>query len=248
MIGIKNIDGTRIIEFNSEKSTNPFSKALMYDVVSAVTEAERDESVKAVVLTGGDAHSFSAGGDFSEVRLMKTASDVEEWIEDVLQLYYSVLKVSKPCVAAVDNYAIGIGFQLALMCDYRIGTPDVKFILPELKGGIACTLGGFLLECYFGRGVMQKIIYECSTIDSQSALGMNLLNQLASDDLIEAALKVAKDLSSYPRCSFEVTKKLLNNKLMSELDQFKANIIQSHTIAIEAMSGQAYYKKILEKS
>jgi carboxymethylproline synthase len=244
----QNIGNIRILEFSTGKTTNPFSYALMQSVIDNLEEADEDDDVKAVILTGGEGNSFSAGGDFNEVRLMQNGMDVYTWIDNIYKLYTAVLKFSKPCIAAIDKHAIGIGFQLSLMCDYRVGTYDCEFVLPELKGGIACTLGGFLMDAFFGRAVMQDVIYKCNIIEAERASSLNLLNELcASNKLISCALEVAEKLASYPLYSFKFTKKILNERIIKEFDDFKAAITLSHIIAIENKSGQNYYSTILKK-
>ena len=248
MILSKNIGKTKILEFSTGKSTNPFSYALMQSVIDHLTEADADDDVEAVILTGGEGNSFSAGGDFNEVRLMENGMDVYTWIENIYKLYTAVLKFSKPCIAAIDKHAIGIGFQLSLMCDYRIGTTECEFVLPELKGGIACTLGGFLMDAFFGRAVMQDVIYKCNAIKAERALSLCLLNEVCNtNELINCALAASNKLTSYPLYSFKFTKKLLNDRIIQEFDRFKSTITLSHIIAIENKSGQKYYSSILNK-
>lgn len=248
MILETNINHIRILKFSTGKTTNPFSYALMEAVIEKLKAADEDEDVKAIVLTGGEGNSFSAGGDFNEVRLMQNGMDVYTWIDNIYKLYTAVLKFSKPCIAAIDKHAIGIGFQLSLMCDYRVGTYNCEFALPELKGGIACTLGGFLMDAFFGRAVMQDVIYKCNKIDSERALSLALLNEVCSpEDLIQNSLEAADKLATYPLFSFNFTKKLLNERIIQDFDRFKATITLSHVIAIENKSGQKYYSSILKK-
>lgn len=236
-----------IILFDTKKKTNPFSEQLTNEVITTLKKAEKDDDVHGVVLTGGVDRSFSAGGDFNEVRMLHDGKTVYNWIKGVMNLYITTLEFSKPCVAAIDKHAIGIGFQLALMCDIRVGTRDTVFIMPELKGGIACTIGAYLLEKFLTRTVMQEIIFSSEPIVADKALEWNLLNEKCDKKLlIDTAFNWAKKIADYPVLSFRETKKVVNKELIHNLEAITPSTIMAHIIAIEGNSGQKYYKKILD--
>jgi len=94
----------------------------------------------------------------------------------VFDLYCGILQVTKPTVAAIDGYAIGVGFQVALCCDWRIATPDTQLLMWELKHGCACTVGGYMLERLLGRAAMMDIIYGCQAVPVDWAAAHKLLN------------------------------------------------------------------------
>jgi carboxymethylproline synthase len=246
MLAIKNFGLVRVIGFETQKNTNPFSKATMLALIEALRDASEDANTKAIVLTGGEGKSFCAGGDFNEVRKMRNVSDVEAWIDDILDLYTTVLRVPKPCVAAIDLFAIGIGFQLALMCDYRVGTKRAQFILPELRGGISCTIGGILTERFFGRMLMQKIIYECKSMAYEEAMLLGLLNRVVDDQLIVESVNTANEFAKYSEHSFRQTKMFLNRQLVAQLNAHRNDFIISHAIPFENHSAETYMNGILK--
>lgn len=247
MLNLEHRDNILIVTFDTRKETNPFSKQLTNEVIAVLKKAEEDDSIAGVVLTGGINKSFSAGGDFNEVRTLHNGKTVYDWIKRVMNLYITTLELSKPCVAAIDKHAIGIGFQLALMCDIRVGTDDTVFVMPELKGGIACTIGAYLLEKFLSRAVMQEIIFSSAPIYVDKALEWNLLNTKSDQsELIDSAFNWAQKLANYPTLSFRETKKVINKELIQNLEAITPSTIMAHIIAIEGDSGQAYYKKILE--
>jgi carboxymethylproline synthase len=79
---------------------------------------------------------------------------IEELIDRCIALYVSILQVTKPTIAAIDGHAIGLGVQMALSCDWRIGTSNAKMIMWELKKRVACPLGAYMLEGFFARAAM----------------------------------------------------------------------------------------------
>jgi len=239
-------NGVLTIQFNHSHYNNPFSDALERSVSNSLVKAEENPDVKAVVLTGGIDRSFSVGGDFNEVKELKGGKEVEEWIDGVVNLYISSLKLTKPSIAAVDKYAIGIGFQLALTCDWRIGSERCKFVMPELKHGIACTLGQYMLEKSLGRSAMLEIVYDCEAISIERCLKYGLLNKVTKvEDLLDEAQKMAERMSSYPEISFRKTKKVINESYISGLLDVMESSKAVHRASFSTGDAQKFMKKIV---
>src|SRR4029078_12793239 len=108
------LDGTRLIEMTHPAGTNAFGVEMERAVIEALERAQTSPEIKAVVVTGGVGRSFSVGGGFNEVKNLAGGDEVDGWIDRVTDLYLAALRIDKPTVAAVDGYAIGIGFQFAL--------------------------------------------------------------------------------------------------------------------------------------
>jgi len=174
---------------------------------SALIEADKEDSVEAIVITGGERRDFSAGGDFKEVSQMRTVNEVVSWIDRIIKLYTTILSVSKPVVGAISGYAIGVGFQVAMLCDLRVGSEKTEFIMWELQKGIACTLGGFMLKKCVGRCHMLDMVYGCGSVKADQAIRIGLLNQIAAEeDLIDESVNLAGKLADYPSVPFQYTK------------------------------------------
>ena len=177
--------------------------------------AEKYETIKAIILYGGKENSFSVGGDFNEVSNFEGGDEVEAWLNCVNNLYTTILKSSKSVIAAIDNYAIGFGLQLALTCDYRIGSDRCKISMPEFSMGIACNFGGYMLEKFFNRSVMQSMLFNCDHIDAEQSLNVGLIHELVqTKDLLSYSLEKAKKFASYPLVPVTETKQTLNNELI----------------------------------
>jgi len=101
---------------------NPFNRSLELAVIEACEDAQNDDESFAIVLYGGKGKAFNAGGDFKEVKNFRAFEQAKDWIDGVIRLYVSILKVNKPVVAAIDQFAIGIGFQVALCARFQCRT------------------------------------------------------------------------------------------------------------------------------
>ena len=131
-----------------------------------------------MVVTGGANRSFSAGGDFNEITQLPylPPQKTEEWIDRMIDLYQSCLGINKPVVMAVDQHCVGIGFQLAMCGDILMVSPDSQFTMPEYRGGIASTIGSYMLDKVFGRaGCWSFYCTEPLPIDQANPLGLCMI-------------------------------------------------------------------------
>lgn len=241
---IKN--GILTIQFNHPHPNNPFSKGLLNAVTESLENAEKNHEVRAVILTGGEGRSFSVGGDFNETNQFEGGVEVEVWVDDIIKMYTTCLKMTKPTIAAVDKYAIGIGFQLALTCDWRIASDCCKFIMPELKNGIACTIGQYMLEKSLGNAAMMEIVYDCEPISLQKCFEYRLVNKITTKEkLFEEAYKQAEKLASYPVISFRTTKKVINEAYIEGLDSILQKTKDAHKTTFGHGEVQKFMKKIV---
>ena len=243
-------DGILIIQLNHSNPHNPFNKQLESDLKEALRNGESDDRIRAIVVTGGQSdRSFSAGGDFNEVKMLKGGPEVDAWIDRVIDLYITALLVTKPTVAAVNNHAIGIGFQLALMFDWRVGSHHSMFAMNELKNGISCTLGACILERVLGRNVMTELIIGCERVSAEEAKGLKILNEIVQQEhLLTAAISAATKLSAYPDTSYRNTKKSANSNFVQDLKNVAEASKQAHRVAFASGANLQHFKSILGKN
>jgi carboxymethylproline synthase len=234
-------------QFNASHPHNPFSAEMERTVTQLLRAAKEDPEVHAVVLCGGRERSFSVGGDFNEVKEFQGGPEVNRWIEDVVGMYVACLDVDKPTVAALDNFAIGIGFQLALCCDYRLGTLRSQLIMPELKNGIACVLGQYMLEKMVGRAQMTRIVVECERLDARECLRLGLLNSACEPEMMmDRAQEIASRLAAYPRVAYGATKRMMNRSFMDGLRQIVPESQAVHRAAFQDQSAQRFMGEIVQ--
>ncbi len=242
------MENVRLITFNHPKPTNPFSDALQDAVMAALDHADSDDSVQAIVLYGGKDRSFSAGGDFGEVVDMCDYDIVAELLGKVVDFYIHILNTQKPVIAAIDNYAIGMGFQVALCTDARIASDRTKFKMPELKNGVACTLGGYMLDYCIGRFHTQTICYDCHTLDLSYCKSLGIVTDIVPEDqLLAAAIAKAQDYASYPTLAFQRTRASNNRRFIEVLEKARKATIEDHAAVFTSKQHQNYMHSILKK-
>jgi carboxymethylproline synthase len=240
------VGSTRVLQLNHRKSTNPFSEELEDGIKAALARAEDDDSVRAVVVTGGISRSFSAGGDFNEVKNLTGGADVDRWIDRVMDLYTAALKVNKPTIAAIDGFAVGMGFQFAMMFDWRVMAEGAEFHMPELKHGIGCSVGGAILSNVLSLNATRQIIFECEGIDAARALHYGLVDEVVPQaELMARALSVAEKMGNYPEVAFRNTKKSVVENLRQVLCRTAEESKQVHRAAFAARAMQTHFQRIL---
>lgn len=240
------IGEVRVLTLAHEKPTNPFNLEMETAVIAALRETDDDERVRSVVLTGGVNRSFSAGGDFNEVRQISTDTEVDAWIDRVTDLYLGALDVRKPTVAAIDNHAIGIGFQLAMMFDWRIMSTHATLIMPELEHGIGASMASAILTATCGFDTARHVIMSCQPISASSALNSRMVDEVTEREfLIERAIQRAQRLGGYPDKCFSVTKTALTSTLRIVLEDTRQQSKIVHRAAFRAKAMHGHFNRIL---
>lgn len=236
-----------IIEFDGE-GHNTFSTDKMRGIAELIWEIGDAPEVEALVLYGGDGRSFGVGGDFNEVKDFTGGSEVNRWIDACVDMYRAVLSVSKPTVAVVDKFCIGIGLQLALCTDWRVGTATSDLRMPELKLGISCILGAPLLQHRVGPTVANRMIIGCDRWLGPEALADGLIDELAAagDDPLTAGRTRAHALSEYQPVPFARTKEFVNHPILLDMERARIAAIAGHRAGFAAgTSAQQKMRRIV---
>jgi len=128
-----------LIKLNRPDALNALNLELLGELATALTEADTNDKVRCIVLTGSE-KAFAAGADITE---MADLSFVDVVATDLFgDMLDTIKSVRKPIIAAVSGYALGGGCELAMACDFIIASDTVKFGQPEINLGVMAGLGG----------------------------------------------------------------------------------------------------------
>ena len=176
------------------------------DVYRALEDAVRDEDAVACVLGGGA--DFSAGDDIAMFDFPDLAA-ADAFIVEVTRLFQLVESVPRPVVAAVDGYALGFGFELALACDLIVATPDALFGLPEIVHGAAPPNAIGRGPGVLGRGLVRELALRGRRwLTGAEAHRYGLVAELhPASELLAAAVALAEEAAADP--GFLAAKRLL---------------------------------------
>ena len=132
-------DHVTTIRLNRPDAMNALNSELLSELADAVRDADRNEKVRCIILTGSE-KAFAAGADISE---MADKSFVEVFTSDMFCAEVeAVMQCRKPIIAAVSGYALGGGCELAMICDFIIASDTAKFGQPEINLGVVAGIGG----------------------------------------------------------------------------------------------------------
>lgn len=248
MIVEDNYEKVRLLKIEGVNKYNPFSFSLNQEIRKALDNASNDDNVRAIILTSGIGSSLSVGADFNELKNFNTENDIDYWVDEVVNIYVAILSVKKPTIIAFDGYAIGMGFQLSMLFDYRIMSNRSEFRMPEVQHGLACIMGTTILEHLVGYNVMKSIILDYKPIDPSFALKTNLVNQVvAPEQLLDVSLEIAQKMANYPAISFSVTKSFMVRSLLSKIKAATDDAKKAHSECFIAKSPHEHFKKILKQ-
>jgi len=179
------------ITLNRPDKLNAWTEVMEREARAAMLEADRDERVRAIVLTG-EGRGFCAGADMS---LLKDAAErgVAGRIQqthatgDFEQKYSYFPALSKPVIAAINGPVVGLGLVLALYCDLRFASDSAKFSTTFARRGLIAEYGiAWMLPRIVGLPNALDLLFSARTIGAAEALRMGLVNQVFPQDAFGA--------------------------------------------------------------
>jgi len=181
---------------NRPDKLNALNKMTISELDNVITEADRDEAVLAVVISGAGEKAFVAGADIGE---LNTLGPVEAKAFSLRgqAVFDRIERLPKPVVAAVNGFALGGGCELAMACHIRIASSNAVFGQPEVKLGLIPGYGGTQrLPRLVGRGRALEILLTGRNVNAEEATRIGLANVVCEpaeleevvDGLLEAIL------------------------------------------------------------
>ncbi len=174
--------------FDRPHVRNAMTFAMYEQLEAACTAIRSDPSIRVAVFRGVGGEAFVAGTDIQQFLAFETPQDGLVYEERIDAVINAVETLPVPTIAAVEGFAMGGGFALAIACDLRLATPDARFGYP-----IARTVGNCLsmaniarLTCNFGPSIAKKIMLLAESIDADTALDVNFVLEVVSRENLDA--------------------------------------------------------------
>lgn len=199
-----------VVKLNRPKVLNAMNKQLWLDLRETLHDSRDDEKIKVLIITG-EGRAFSTGADLkdSKGRSLKAYRDYLVLLQEISR---EIIRFPKPTIAAVNGYALGSGYELALACDIRIAAESAKFGSPEARVSSSVTGGAMrLVQDLVGPGKAKELLFTCDYIDGKEAERINLVNKTVPDgQLMEETRSMAKKIAANSLFSLNLIKKGLN--------------------------------------
>ncbi len=216
-------DNVGIIRFNRPASLNAWTEQMSGEIQGQMAEWNADDSIGAIVLTG-EGRAFMAGADLNNFA-DRVKTDKKEGGGVALASggtsITGFVQRSKPTIAAVNGFAVGIGLTLILPCDVRIASTDALMSIRFIKMGLMPELGSTrILAQLVGLGNATEMCLSGRMVGGEEALRMGLVTQVTSpEDLLDTAVAKAKEIADNPRGAVMMIKDLLRkNAMESDLE------------------------------
>lgn len=199
------------IVLNRPHRLNAFNEILLEELSDALDTAERDSSVKCLIITGEGDRAFSAGADLTMFS-KATPVQAEEGSRLGQKIFTKIEKMSKPAIAAINGFALGGGLELALACDFRVAAEHAELGNPEIMRGVIPGWGGTQrLVRLIGLAKAKELVMLGKTLKAEEALDIGLLSKVIHyDKLKDEVTELAKRLSEGPPIALKYVKYALN--------------------------------------
>jgi enoyl-CoA hydratase/carnithine racemase len=238
-------DATLILTLSNPGAKNALHPDMYAAAIETLSTAERDASIRAVVLTGAD-NFFCAGGNLNRL-LENRAKDKSVQAESLDSLHgwiQAMRDCPKPVIAAVEGAAAGAGFSLALACDMIVAGATARFVMAYARVGLTPDGGGsWFLSQALPRQLATEVLIDGKPVTASRLHELGLVNRLVDDGTaLEAALAWADELAALSPNAVERIKSLIQeahgNSLARHLDAEKGSFVESlhHRDAQEGIS------------
>ena len=223
-VHVQTHDGIGLIRLNRPEKMNAIGALTRQQLAEAIKQAERDEAMRVVVLTGSG-RAFCSGADVTEMVQgagMRTPEDVGNVLRnEYMPMLTRLRTMPKPVIAAMNGPAIGIGASFALACDIRIATPESYLLEAFVNIGLAPDGGvSWLLPRLAGTGIAYEMFFTGKPLSAADAHRLGVINRLVPADRLEQEVReLAGQLAAQPRGALAGAKRAVTHALESTFEQ-----------------------------
>jgi methylglutaconyl-CoA hydratase len=182
--------GVLTLTLNRPEKHNALNAQLLDELHAALLDAQANDAVRVIVLTGAGA-SFCAGADIASMRAMRDASE-EENLEDarrVAQCMRALDEVERPVIARVNGNVFGGGVGLIACCDIAIGVATAKLSLSEVRLGLVpATISPYVIAA-IGQRQARRLFLTAASFDAEEAKRVGLLHEVVSVDQLDSSIE-----------------------------------------------------------
>ena len=203
-------DGIATIKLNRPKVLNAMNKQLWLDFQVALEDVKNDPEIKVLIVTG-EGRAFSTGADLKDSK-DRSIEQYRDYLIELQETSRKIIRFEKPTIAAINGYALGSGYELALACDIRIAAEEAKIGSPEAKVTSSVTGGAMrLVQDLIGPGKAKELLFTAQYIDGKEAERIGLVNKAVPlDRLMDEARDMAKKIAENSAFSIKMIKRGLN--------------------------------------
>ena len=215
LVLVETQDGVTTVTLNRPEALNALSAALRNAITDTFTRLADDDATEVVILTGAG-RAFTVGLDLKELG----GEVAPEQATDSRDLSAAITGLGKPVIGAINGFAITGGFEIALMCDFLIASPEARFADTHARVGVVPGWGlSQRLPRLIGINRAKELSLTGNYLDAKTACDWGLVNRVVpSDELLPTCQQLARDIVSTEPVTRGEIKRIMDAGWASDLD------------------------------
>ena len=255
--------GVALVTFNQPERLNGMTQGFKRDLIEILTQAQMDEAVRVVVMTGSG-RAFSAGDDITGRPPPGGATaimpDIGTGHQDPIGTYEglrvlsqtlntAVRNLDKITIAAVNGVAVQTGLSLALSCDFRIASTEARMGSGTMRFALQPDEGGqWLLVQLMGAAKAMDFLMKARIVPAEEALGLGLVHEVvAPEQLMPRAMEMAREYAAGPQVAMRLLKRSIYNAASQTWEQALDDIATKTAISDHHADAREGIKAFQEK-
>jgi enoyl-CoA hydratase len=215
-----------VITINRPDKLNALNKQTIEELHDALVEAENQNEIRAIILTGAGQKAFVAGADIAEFANFSVAEGKQLSSIGHFKIFNFIENYSKPIIAAVNGFALGGGLELAMACHIRVVSDNAKMGLPEVSLGLIPGYGGTQrLAQLLGKGKAFEMIVTADMIGAQEAYKWGLANHVTTqEELLNKCFEITGKMATKSPTAIKTAIKVINAGYNNNLNGYEVEI------------------------
>jgi enoyl-CoA hydratase/carnithine racemase len=236
-------DKIATITLNRPDKLNAFTGPMIDAWAKSLGEAQADDGVNVVVVTGSG-RAFCSGGDVGRMRRDGEAPNALDGKNTLWEGIHRVPKtleaMDKPVIAMVNGLAVGAGMGMSLMCDVRIASDTARFSTGYVKVGLVPGDGDtYFLPRLVGAAKALELLWTADFIEADEALRLGIVNRVApAGDLAQQTYDFARQIADGPQIPIRMIKRLVYQSLKLDL-RTHLDLVSSHMSIVRQTADHA---------
>ncbi|WP_233849381.1 enoyl-CoA hydratase/isomerase family protein [Paraburkholderia sp. HD33-4] len=233
---VERLDGVAEIILNRPEQRNALNAVMCDELRATAVRLRADASIRCVIVRA-NGPVFCAGADLKERQSM-SIDDVRARRLKAFAAYDALEKIGKPCIALVEGPAVGSGGEIAMACDFIVGTEKTSFRTPEaLWGTVGATQR---LPRVVGKRLAKDMAYTGRTLSADEALHAGLVSRIVpADEAVKFVRQMARDIADAPALAMQLTRDCIDRGVESD----PAGALAIEMLAIDTLLQESDWKQ-----
>lgn len=234
-----------VLTLNRPEARNSLSEAMIGALRGAIDAIGRNDSVRAVVVTGAGT-AFSSGHDLKEMTAHRNDKDrgrdfFAKTMNACSDMMLAIVRCPKPVIAGVNGIATAAGCQLVASCDLAVASDQARFATPGVNIGLFCSTPMVALSRNVSRKAAMEMLLLGEMVSAQDAHAAGLVNRVtAPDRVVNEAVELGRRIAEKPKRTLKIGKEAFYRQLDMPLDEayrYASTVMVENMLDAEAEEG-----------